>query len=245
MESLEVSGKTVDEAVEKGLSQLGLDRTEVDIEVLSVGRPGILGFGGEPARVVLKPLAPSPNARPAQAPSRASAPAPTSTEVPVSGDISDEDVQLAAQVLSDLLRYMSIQAAVSVRPPETPGDGVGLVKAVLDVTGDDLGVLIGRRGDTLSSLQYMVNLIVSHQLKTRTIIGIDVEGYRRRREQALTSLALRMAERVKQTRQPVMLEPMPPNERRIVHLALSDDPAVVTNSVGEGEARKVGIALRR
>jgi spoIIIJ-associated protein len=169
----------------------------------------------------------------------------TATSREVASAPDEDDVQFAAQTLSDLLRLMSINATVTVRAPETPGDGVGLVKAVLDVHGDDLGILIGRRGDTLSSLQYMVNLIVSHELKTRTIIGIDVEGYRRRREQALTSLALRMAERVKQTRQPVMLEPMPPNERRIVHLALADDPLVATNSVGEGESRKVGIALRR
>jgi spoIIIJ-associated protein len=243
MESLEVSGKTVEEAVEKGLSQLGLDRTEVDIEVLSVGRPGILGFGGEPARVAIRSLVPTQTASPrAPAPARAeSQPA----AAPPIYDPSDDDIQTAANTLTEMLRLMAIDATVTVREPETAGDGVGLVKAVLDVNGDDLGLLIGRRGDTLASLQYMVNLIVSHQLKTRTIIGIDVEGYRRRREQALTSLAQRMADRVKQTRQPVMLEPMPPNERRIVHLALSEDPAVMTNSVGEGEGRKVGISLRR
>jgi spoIIIJ-associated protein len=242
MESLEASGKTVDEAVAKGLSQLGLDRSEVDIEVLSVGRPGILGFGGEPARVVLRPLVPVGAPPP---PSREAPPttlASTATESPLA---NEEDVRTAAEVLMSLLRLMSIDATVTIREPQTPGDGVGLVKAILDVHGDDLGVLIGRRGDTLASLQYMVNLIVSHRLHTHTLIGIDVEGYRRRREQALTNLARRMAERVKQTRQTVLLEPMPPNERRIVHLALADDPDVTTNSVGEGESRKVGISPRR
>lgn len=156
-----------------------------------------------------------------------------------------EDVRCAVEVLRTLLRLLSIEADVTVRAPETPGDGVGMVKAILDVHGDDLGILIGRRGDTLASLQYLVNLIVSRKLHTRTIIGIDIAGYRRRREEALKGLALRMAERVKQTGQPVTLEPMPPNERRIVHLALAKDPQVVTHSIGEGESRKVSISLRR
>ena len=137
---------------------------------------------------------------------------------------------------------MRIEATVTVRPPETPGDGLGLTKAVLDVEGDDLGMLIGRRGSTLASLQYMTNLIVSRRFKQNAPFSVDVEGYRRRREESLRALAFRMAERVRSTGRPVTLEPMPPSERRIVHMALADDPEVATESVGEGEARKVSIS---
>jgi spoIIIJ-associated protein len=215
MEGVDASGKTVDEAVEKALAELGLDRSQVDVEVVREGRGGILGIGGEEAQVVVRPKE--------------------------EAGLEGEDVKCAVEVLEALLSYLQIEASVRVRAPETPGDGVGLVKAVLDVSGDDLGILIGRRGDTLASLQYVVSLIVGRKLKTKIAVGVDVEGYRRRREQSLKSLALHMAERVKATGQTATLEPMPPNERRIVHLALAREPAVITESIGEGENRKVVI----
>jgi spoIIIJ-associated protein len=227
VEGVEESGKTVDEAIGKALEKLGLDETEVEIEILSMGRSGILGIGGDRARVLVRPkggvAAPAPGAAPS----------------------TGEDTETAVGILEHLLELMSVDASVRVRAPETPGDGLGLVRAVLDVSGEDLGILIGRRGDTLSSLQFLVNLIVSRKLKARTAFGIDVEGYRRRREESLMGLALRMADRVKSTGQSVTLEPMPPNERRIVHLALADDPSVITVSIGEGESRKVAITPRR
>ena len=111
----------------------------------------------------------------------------------------------------------------------------------LDIKGEDLGILIGRRGQTLACLQYMVRLIVSHQAKAWLPIVIDVEGYKERRYQSLQALAYRMAEWVKVKRMPFGLEPMPAYERRIIHLALADHPDVTTQSVGEGEARKVVI----
>jgi spoIIIJ-associated protein len=140
---------------------------------------------------------------------------------------------------------MGVEASVTPRDPETAGDGIGMIEAVLDVEGDDLGILIGRRGLTLSSLQYVLNLIVAKKVKHRVSLGVDVDGYRRRREQALMTLARRMADRVRGTGRSVTLEPMPPNERRIVHLALADDPAVMTVSIGEGDARKVAITPAR
>ena len=227
MEDVEASGKSVDEAIEKALEKLGLDETQVEVEVLSMGKSGILGIGGDPARVRVRPKGPA-------APPVAESVAPT-------GEETDE----AVETLERLLNLMSIDAGVRVRAPETPGDGLGLVKAVLDISGDDLGILIGRRGNTLASLQFLVNLMVSRRTKARTAFGIDVEGYRRRREDSLKGLALRMADRVKSTGQSITLEPMPPNERRIVHLALAKDPNVITVSIGEGENRKVAITPRR
>ena len=227
MEGVEENGKTVDEAIEKALQKLGLDETQVEIEVLSVGRSGILGIGADRARVLVRP--------------KGASAAPTPGAAPETG----EDTETAVGVLEHLLELMNVDASIRVRAPETPGDGLGLVRAVLDVSGEDLGILIGRRGDTLSSLQFLVNLMVSRKMKARTAFGIDVEGYRRRREESLKGLALRMADRVKSTGQSITLEPMPPNERRIVHLALAKDPNVITVSIGEGESRKVAITPRR
>ena len=227
MEGVEESGRTPQEAIEKALHRLGMDITQVDVTILSEGRTGILSFRGGQARVSVVP--------------RAKRPSTASVQPANNGD----DAATATEVLENLLRLMGVDAAVSVRAPETPGDGLGLVQGVLDVSGDDLGILIGRRGDTLASLQYLLNLMLSRKLKARTTFGVDVEGYRRRREESLMGLALRMADRVKATGQSITLEPMPPNERRIVHLALAKDPKVITVSIGEGDSRKVAITPRR
>jgi spoIIIJ-associated protein len=116
---------------------------------------------------------------------------------------------------------------------------------VLNVKGDDLALLIGRRGQTLTCLQYILRLMVGHQTKTWTPIIIDVEGYKQRRYQALQVFARNMAEQVKARREPFTLEPMPAYERRIVHLVLASHPDVTTESVGLGEARKVVILPRK
>jgi spoIIIJ-associated protein len=225
LQPVESTAKTVDEAVEKGLAELGLERHQVTIEVVSEGKGGLFGIGGEPARVRVAPLSLE------------------SSQGVEAGE--GDDVGFAKETLETMLRLMSIDAVVEARAPETPGDGLGLSKAVFDVTGDDLGVLIGRRGSTLASLQYVMNVIVSRKFRGNAPFAVDVEGYRRRREEALQALALRMAERVRETGRSVTLEPMPPNERRIVHLALAEDPTVATTSVGEGESRKVAINVRR
>lgn len=217
--AVEATGKTVDEAIESGLAELGLERHEVTVEVLSEGRTGLFGIGGEPARVRLLPV---------------------SFETP-----EGEDVSYARETLETLLRLMRIEATATVRAPETPGDGVGRTKAVLDIQGEDLGILIGRRGGTMASLQYLLNLMVSRRFKDAAPFQVDVEGYRRRREVWLRELAFRMAERVRTTGKSITLEPMPANERRIVHLALAKDPTVGTTSIGEGESRKVAISVRR
>lgn len=226
MGGVEASGKTVEEAIERALHELGVERDEVDVEVLSEDR-------GE-ARVLVTLIAEDEPQ-----------PGNTADQDVEEGEYIEDEAEYAAQMLDHLLALMGIQADVSIRDPETPGDGLGMAKAVLDVEGDDLGILIGRRGDTLSSLQYLLNLMVSRQLGQHLSFTVDVEGYRRRRERQLTTLAHRMADQVKRTRRPVTLEPMPPNERRIIHLALAEDRQVETSSTGEGDARKVAINPRR
>jgi spoIIIJ-associated protein len=154
-----------------------------------------------------------------------------------------DPVAVAVEIVEHILELLDIDASVAPRPPETVGDGT--VNAVLDIHGDDLSALIGRRGETLASLQYLVNLMLNRRATVRGTVGIDIGGYRRRREETLRSLARRMAERVTSNGQSITLEPMPPNERRIIHLALADHPDVLTVSIGEGESRKVAITPRR
>ncbi|MCH8065433.1 MAG: protein jag [Chloroflexi bacterium] len=223
VESIEATGKNVDEAIENGLVDLDLERHEVTVEVLSKGRAGLFGIGGEPASVRLTP-----------------APAAAMIETP-----EGDDIAFVEETLETIFEMLDVEANVEIRPPETPGDGVGLVRAVVDVTGEDLGVLIGRRGSTMASLQYIVNLMVSRRFKDQAPFTIDVEGYRRRREDSLQDLAFRMAEEVRSSGRPVTLEAMPAYERRIIHLALAKDPTVATASVGEGDARKVRISTQQ
>ena len=144
---------------------------------------------------------------------------------------------LAEEVLERLLSLMNVSASIEQKEPSEEGRAL----IFLEITGDDLGILIGRRGQTLSSLQYLLYLMVSHQLKAHVPVTVDVAGYRERRQEALKNLAWRMAERVMATGQPVPLEPMPASERRIIHLAIQDYPGVITQSIGEGEDRKVTI----
>jgi spoIIIJ-associated protein len=242
MESVEVSAKSVDEAIDIALQELGLKRQQVSIEILTVGKPGLFGLGGEQARVRVTALE-AGTARPMEEEEEEGMPAELMDEHEAIdlADLDSEEVRSADQFLRDLLGMMDIEADVSVREPETPADGLGRASAVLDVEGDDLGLLIGRRGSTLSALQYLVNVMVTRKTGSRVLVTVDIEHYHRRREETLRNLARRMADRVRQSRRPITLEPMPANERRIIHLALQQDNAVVTGSVGQGEERKVVI----
>lgn len=159
------------------------------------------------------------------------------------GQTEDETLQVARQALQGLLNKMRLQAHIAAQWGEArDGEERPLV---LDVEGDDLSLLIGRRGETLAALQYILRLIVNKQLNTITNIIVDVESYKSRREEQLKRLAQRLAEQATQQRRTLSLEPMPANERRIVHLTLRDHPDVLTESVGEGEFRKVTIIHKK
>jgi spoIIIJ-associated protein len=210
----EFSGKTVEEAIARGLAALNATREQVHIEIVREGSRGILGLGGEPACVRLTRLTPPP-------------PAPTPTDAQ----------STARELLEGLLRRMGIRARVEVLPPPESEDPDAFT---LNIVGNDLGILIGRRGETLRDLQYLLRMMLATKHPTAKVV-VDVEGYRVRRERALRELARRMAERVAASRQPITLEAMPPNERRIIHLTLRDHPTVTTHSIGEGEHRRVMI----
>jgi spoIIIJ-associated protein len=342
VETTEASGKTVEDALNSALTELGATRDQVEIVILDEGQKGgLFGRGSREAQVRVTrlgtapsddPPAPSdsgsgsnssasnggrprgarggrsssgggsgrrssgggsrrvgldqrepalreqdflraptfdspPDDRPAAAPRAARPPRPASgrresasgdrgrsgggerrserrrdDEPAIDPDINAAEVDFAAQVIDDVLRILDIDADINIREPLSHGDGRGSVLAVIDIKGDGLGLLIGRRGDTLIALQYLVNLIVTRQFPGRPGVTIDVEHYRHRREEQIVSLALRMADRVRETGNPITLEPMPPSERRIIHLTLAEDPDLVTNSIGEGENRKVVIS---
>ena len=153
-----------------------------------------------------------------------------------------EIAETARTILETLLDLMDIPASVNTVHGELMEGQGGVPSSItLNVEGDDLGILIGRRGQTLSCLQYLVRIIVGHQAKVWLPIVIDVEGYKQRRCNALQALAFRTADQVTQRKEPFALEPMPAFDRRIIHLALVDHPDVTTESSGEGEARRVVI----
>ena len=139
----------------------------------------------------------------------------------------------AREVVEKLLKLMGVKASVEV--------STGQVPLLLNITGDNLGALIGRRGQTMTSLEYIVRLIVARKLDSWLPLSLDIGGYKQHREEALKQLALRLAEQVESTRRAITLEPMPANERRLIHLALADHPSVTTSSIGEREDRKVVI----
>ncbi len=211
--SVEATGKSIDEAIEKALDELEADRGKVEIEVLAEGSRGVLGLGGEEARVRVT--------------------LPEEEFAPPETDVAG----IALETLKSLLHYMGIQADVVVQ--ESSSDES--LPVVLDVMGDNLGILIGRQGETLRDLQYITRLIVSRRLQRWANVVVDVEGYKRRRQRTLTELAERMARKAIAEARPVVLEPMPSHERRIVHIALRNHESVATESTGEGSRRKVVI----
>lgn len=237
-EGAEFSGKTVDEAVAAAEEHFGVGRDALLIEVLTQGSRGVFGLGAENARI---------RARMDQG-----------SEVAPEEDFETEEEQFgvedvepvpaapqdnaalateASQVLSELLRTMGFNAEVSIRGTETP--------IMLAITGNNLGVLIGRRGDNLAALQFVLNLLLSKNRRQWPRIVIDVENYRARREDSLRTLADRLAYRVRRNGRPFTLEAMPASDRRVIHLALRDRPDVETYSIGEGPARRVVIAPKQ
>jgi spoIIIJ-associated protein len=243
-DGVEFSGRTVDDAVAQAETQLGVERHDLEIEVVAQGSRGVFGIGAEQARIRARRRAAGAFTQVAEAPRReesAAQEAPSSHEdtapavetPPKRPDLATE----ATQVLQELLHSMGFKADVIVRNPQNP--------LTLAVTGQNLGVLIGRRGDNLAALQFMLNLILSKHRRQWPKVVVDVENYRARREESLRSLADRIAYRVRRNGRPFTLEAMPASDRRIIHLALRDRSDVETYSIGEGPARRVVVAPKR
>jgi spoIIIJ-associated protein len=263
--TLEIIAPTIEEAVQKGLAQLNLSQDAVNVEVLDAGSRGLFGLGSRQARVRLT-IKPQPVPVPSFSPSRPIL-EPRETvketsvakaleqdeildenEVPGEAESSspaeqDETLTAASQVVTELLGKMKVNARVtaSYRPPEDDSDEQVVL---VNVEGNDLSILIGRRSETLNALQYISSLIVCKKVDRWIPVMIDVQGYRARRERQLRQLARRMADQAIHTGRRQVLEPMPASERRLIHLELRDDLQVDTESVGDEPNRKVTIFLK-
>jgi spoIIIJ-associated protein len=217
MEEIEISAATVEEAIKKAEAQLGLSRDQFEVEVVREEKSGILGVGGKEALIRVIPITPPEKAGP---------------------EIVERDaVNVVTEILDTLLGLLGVTGKVEVLSDEIP--------LALDIEGDDLGVLIGRRGQTLASLEHITKLMVLGRLKAWLPLTVDVAGYKERRRDSLQRLALYLAEQVKSGHRAITMEPMLADERRIVHLTLADNPDVTTHSIGEGESRKVVISPRQ
>ncbi len=253
--TLEIIAPTIDEAVSKGLAELGLPLEAIDVEILDEGSRGFLGIGGRQAmvRLTVKPdsgavpqVAEPARVKREPQPEGAKASAPAPSEPTTAEAIEDEAewderaVMVARETVEELLEKMNIEADVTARFGEW--DETGRRRPLhIEIHGRDLSILIGRRAATLNALQYITKLIVSKELGRSVFLVVDVEGYRARRERQLRQLARRMAEQAIQTGRRQILEPMPANERRIIHIELRDHPQVSTESIGEEPRRKVTI----
>jgi spoIIIJ-associated protein len=246
--TLEKIAPTVDEAVADGLAELGLTAEAVDVEILDGGSRGLFGVGSRQARVRLTVKITDSGEEPGTekpviSQEKASSGHVEEGSVEVSEEafavLDDNLLFVSRRTVADLLEKMKIPAKIEVRygGPDEEGQRPVLV----DVQGDDLGVLIGRRAEILNALQYITNLIVSKQVEQWAQVIIDVQGYRARHERQLRQMAQRMADQAMKAGRRQVLEPMSASDRRIIHLELRDHPSVTTQSVGEEPTRKVTI----
>ncbi len=248
--TLEIIAPTVEEALAQGLAQLGLTADAVTMEVLDAGNKGLFGLGKPQVRVRLtvngsvaeeikeirtEPAVPAQEAKPT--PQTQEKPAPVQKAESTSEH--DPILDRTEAVVSKLLHLLNLEAQVSAHYAAGERDGRRNIN--VDVRGNDLSVLIGRRSETLASFQYVASLIVGKETGQFIQLNIDVEGYRARREKQLVQMAKRMAEQVIKTGKRQTLEPMPSEERRIIHIALREHPDVKTESTGEEPYRKVMI----
>ncbi|UYN90254.1 MAG: Jag N-terminal domain-containing protein [Anaerolineales bacterium] len=236
--SLEVIAPTVHEAIEKGLVELGLEDTQVDVEVLDEGGTGFLGLGGRQARVRL--IVKEGLAKPAAAATPKRSRPAAEPSAPLTEAETENLLAITRATVLTLLEHMSVRAEVSTSLGE-PDEPDMAPPVLVDVEGGDLSFLIGRHAETLSALQLITRLIVGKEVGRAAHIIIDVAGYRQRRDENLRKLANKMAKQAVSTGRRQTLEPMSPSERRIIHLELRDSAEVTTESTGEEPRRKVVI----
>ncbi len=287
MQTVKATGKTVEEATQKALLELGISKEEANIRVLEEAKTGIFGFGKKDAIVEVSAKAETEETAETEAPEAAEVAAlaaaseiieeakDTAEEVSENSEVSEKEETeepKAAEVSEEAEEELSDDGEKPTgrreerefsqeEQNETAEEAkkflegifrsIGLTvtmekmmsrdRILLNLHGEGLGILIGKHGRTLNSLQYLTNLAAGKLYHHRYFVLLDVENYRIRREQTLTTLALRLAEKAKRTGAPVELEPMDPGERRMIHLALQEDPAVTTESEGEGSYRHVVI----
>ena len=206
MKEIIKKGKTVDEAINAALSELGVSRENAKIEIISEGNKGIFGIGSKDA------------------------------EVKVSfGEIDAEAI--AKECVENIVAKLGLNAEITTSAEED--------KINMNISGDGMGIIIGRRGETLSSLQYLTNLVVNRKVDDYIKVSIDTENYKQKREEALIKLAHKTAEKVIKYRRSFTLEPMNPYERKVIHSALQENEKISTYSTGSEPSRRVVVALKR
>ena len=208
MDMIEVSAKTVSDAITEACQKLGVTSDKLDYEVVEEGSSGFLGIGAKSA--VIK------------------------------ASVKKSSVEEVARVfLNDVFQAMNMEVVIAIKYNEEEKN------MDIELSGNEMGVLIGKRGQTLDSLQYLANRVANKHQEGYVRVKLDTENYRARREETLRHLAKNIAHKVKRNRRPVALEPMNPYERRIIHSALQSDPYVMTHSEGEEPFRKVVITLKK
>ena len=259
--TLEKSARTVDAAIEDALKELGMSRDDVSVEILDMGKTGFLGFGASPARVRVSYETPDPApekpANPAPAPKAEKKPAPEKAEkkpapkaekpapkaepeVKAAPAVTDENADYAAirSFLSGLLDRMGVNAEMEISPRDNGGINVNL-------TGPAMGAIIGRRGETLDAIQHLTNYVVNKTNDKHLHISVDAEAYRSKREESLTKLAEKMAEKAIKYKRSMALEPMNSYERHVIHTALQNYEGVTTSSTGVEPNRRVVVSYVR
>ncbi len=207
MEYIEVSSKTLSDAITEACQKLSVTSDKLEYEVIDEGSSGFLGIGSKPAVIKAR----------------------------VKSSVEDT----AKDFLKEVFNAMKLTVIIDVKFDEVNNN------MDIDLNGDDMGVLIGKRGQTLDSLQYLVSLVVNKDVENYIRVKVDTENYRQRRKETLENLAKNIAYKVKRTKRPVSLEPMNPYERRIIHSALQNDKYVTTHSEGDEPFRHVVVVLKR
>ena len=228
MDYVETEGDTIDKAIENALKLLGVDRDKITVDILSEGKKGILGFGSQKARIraTLRKFAIDLEAL-AQQPSALEERPLVAEELAAIGE-------KAKEALTEILKLMGIKAEVELRAGEKSDE------TVVEIRAENSGLLIGRKGQTLEALQYLVSRIAGERGGTEgPHIVVDIENYRQRRHKSLEDMALRLGEKAKRQRKTVTVDALSAADRRIIHAALQDDPWVTTRSLGQGSYRRL------
>lgn len=244
MRSEEFSAKTIEEAVKKAMEAFGVTKDELIYEVTTEPTKGFLGIGARhaviKASVKEAEIVKEPEAAPAAAaeiePSEAEAAESTQAQSVPTGEAADA-AEIGRAFLAEIFSEMHLNTDIVIEQKED--------YLVFDIQGEELGILIGRRGDTLDALQFLLNLVINRKSSSKIKVIIDIENYRAKREETLVGLSHKLAAKARRTGQKVILEPMNPQERRIIHMTLQDDDTVNTYSEGEEPYRKVIIVPKK
>ena len=228
MDHVEIEGDTIEKAIENALKLLGVEREKITVDILSEGKKGILGFGSQKARILATLRKSAIDLRASE-----SEPAPVEEQPLVAAEAAAMG-QKAKEVLAEILNLMGISAEVELRVGEKTDE------TVVEIRTENSGLLIGRKGQTLEALQYLVSRIAGERggMEGPHIV-VDIENYRQRRRKALEDMALRLGEKAKRQRKTVTVDALSAADRRIIHAALQDDPWVTTKSLGQGSYRRL------